>query len=246
MLNNRYFLFTAASLIVLLGVVFVLRGGSGENIVQSSVAKPQEKVITKNLSESRRKVLKEQEGDMSLGSRNAPVLMIEYASLSCPHCADFAQNVLPRLEEAYINKGRLRYVFRDFPHTEPGFRAALLAHCGGEDKFFGFVKVLFGSQDKWALSDKSAVILANIAKLGGIEQKQFDECMANKALEEKVLKSKSDGINVLGIEGVPAIFINGNLYDGGKDFESVGKFIESQLKGGARDEGTGGSGSVKE
>lgn len=98
--------------------------------------------------------------DKVLGDRDAPVTMIEYSSLTCPHCAHFHTDVLPRIKKEYIDTGKVKLVLRDFPLNQPALIAAQIAHCVPEDRYFGFVSVLFETQAAWAISEDPAAALS--------------------------------------------------------------------------------------
>lgn len=193
----------------------------------------EEIIVTKfaELTPEKAKLLKDTSGELYLGNKYAPVLMIEYASLSCPHCAHFHSDVLEKLLPKYIETGKLKYVFRDFPLNKQAFDAAKLTHCAPDDKYYGFVKALFKSQENWAFSKDYTEILKSIAKLGGIPAEAFEECMNNKEIEDKILDVQKEAVDILEVKSTPTIFINGHHYKGGNDYGKVAKFIDGLLKG---------------
>jgi len=165
--------------------------------------------------------------DMVMGDPNAPVTIVEYASLTCPHCAHFTEATLPQLKTAYIDSGKVKLVFRDFPLDPFALRAAMLAHCAGKERYFGFIEVLFQNQAGWDHPDDSnatMAALAGIAKVGGIGKEQFDHCMADDALAQRVSKSRFDAEKSLEIQSTPTFFINGTRLSGSQPFE---KFYEA-------------------
>ena len=159
--------------------------------------------------------------DRVLGKPDAPVTIVEYASLTCPHCAHFATDVLPKLKEKWIDTGKARLVMRDYPLDEPALRAAMIARCVPADKFYAFIDTLFGAQRQWVLSKDYKADLARLALLGGMSKKQFDECLANKSIEDKVLQSRLTATEQLGINSTPTFFINGNKFDGAPEFDAM-------------------------
>lgn len=167
--------------------------------------------------------------DMILGKADAPVTMIEYASLTCPHCAHFETVTLPRLQEQYIDKGKLRLVFRDFPLDPVALRAAMLAHCAGKERFFGFLQVLFQNQDDWRNAKDPEAALAGIAKIGGIGKEEFDRCMADSALSDKITKTRFDAEKALEIQSTPTFFVNGEKLVGAQPYEAFKDAIEKAL-----------------
>jgi len=167
--------------------------------------------------------------DMVLGSKDAPVTIVEYASLTCPHCARFEIDTLPRLQTAYIDPGKVRFVFRDFPLDPLALRAAMLAHCAGADRYFGFLQVLFQNQSDWDQAPDPEAALAGIAKLGGIGKEQFDRCMADESLSKRVIQSRHDAEKSLSIESTPTFFINGTKVSGSQPFEAFEEIINPML-----------------
>lgn len=151
-------------------------------------------------------------GDHVLGKDNAKITLIEYASLSCAHCASFHANVLPTIQKEYIDTGKVRLIFRDFPLNAPALAGAQLAHCAGKQsdaKYFATVKQLFAEQKNWAFDEGFKAKLSGIAKGLGIDAKTFESCLADKQLETKILTSRMDGSNKLHVESTPTFFING-------------------------------------
>src|SRR5213082_3021993 len=128
------------------------------------------------------KQLAVQPGDRVLGKADAPITIVEYASLTCPHCAHFDVDVLPKLKEKWIDTGKAKLVLRDFPLDEPSLRAAMIARCAPPDRFYAFADTFFASQDKWAGGTKDyREALARLAKFGGMGKDEFDSCLKNTA-----------------------------------------------------------------
>ncbi len=170
--------------------------------------------------------------DIAMGAKTAPILMIEYASLTCPHCAHFSAAVLPELEKKYVETGKLRYILRQFPLNEPALKGAMLLDCIGEqdkDRYYVFARVLFDAQSKWAFDGDHMAGLETIATVGGLSKDQFRNCVTNTEREMKVLKAKKAAVDELGIPHTPYIFIDGDIYDGDRTVEAVSAFIESRL-----------------
>lgn len=171
--------------------------------------------------------------DFVMGDRKAPLVMVEYASLSCPHCGHFANTVLPKLEEKYINTGKLAYILRMFPLNEPAMRGAMLLDCVGEassEKYYTFARVLFDAQSKWAFDENFMTGLETIANVGGLSKKQFQGCTNNMDREMKVLKAKKDANDQLHIPQTPYIYIGGEVFEGAPTFEAISPFIDAKLE----------------
>jgi protein-disulfide isomerase len=167
--------------------------------------------------------------DMVLGSPDAKVTIVEYASLTCSHCARFHRETMPKLKAEFIDTGKVKLVYRDFPFDEPSFRASMLARCAGKERFFGFIDALFQSQENWATPNGWKPGLARIAKLGGMSQETFDQCLANKAIEEPILAKRLEGTQKLGVESTPTFFINGEKVSGAFPYEHFAEIIKRKL-----------------
>lgn len=170
--------------------------------------------------------------DFVLGKKSAKIVVVEYASLSCPHCAHFSNVVLPELQKKYIDTGKIRYVLRQFPHNEPAFKGAMLVHCVGEkdrEKYFTFTRVLFDAQNKWAFDGGFEQNLQSIAAVGGVSAEEFKACMDNTKLETQLLQDKKQASDELKIDGVPAFFIGGEVYSGERSLEAISKFIDAKI-----------------
>ncbi len=157
--------------------------------------------------------------DMVMGNEKAPVTMIEYASFTCPHCAHFETETFPQIKQDYIDTGKVRFVYRDFPLDALALRAAMLAHCAGKERYFGFVQVLFQQQTSWDQAADPEAALASIAKIGGIGKDEFDKCMGDQTLEQRVVKTRHDAEADLDIESTPTFFINGQKVSGSQPLE---------------------------
>lgn len=173
-------------------------------------------------------------GDFMLGKEEAPVTLIEYASMSCPHCAHFHNKVLPQLTKEYIETGKLRYILRQFPLNEPAFAGAMLVTCAGEAggtaRYYTFARVLFDAQNKWAFDKNFKESLKTFAEVGGINGKTFDTCMNDTKLETRILQARKDASEQLQIDSTPYIFLNGHPHKGDKSFKTVKAEIDALLR----------------
>jgi protein-disulfide isomerase len=151
--------------------------------------------------------------DIALGSPDAPVTMIEYTSLTCPHCADFNTRILPEIEETYVKTGKIKIIHRDYPLNAPALHGAMLTHCVNRDNYYDMLKLLFREQEKWAFSENYKEKLAAYASLSGLSQEKFESCLNDKELENRVLNSRIYATNAYDIKGTPAFIINGEIAD---------------------------------
>jgi protein-disulfide isomerase len=168
-------------------------------------------------------------GERVLGDPNAPVTVIEYASLTCPHCAHFHNDVLPDLKERYIETGKVRLVYRDFPLDERALMAAALAHCAGPDRYFGFLDVLFQTQAGWARADDYLGALKKLGKLGGMSDAEMDQCLADQELTDGILQTRIDGQNEHQVQSTPTLVINGEVYPGAREIDELTALIDPLL-----------------
>jgi len=162
-------------------------------------------------------------GEPALGDPKAPVTIIEFASLTCPHCASFHVNTLPELEKRYIDTGKVRLVLRDFPLDEVALKAAVIAHCAGPDRYPQFVQVFFAQQAVWARSNNPEQALRQLAQLGGLGADKIDACLADKSLEDAILQARLDGQQKYNLESTPSFIIDGKTHSGDQGVE---KFVE--------------------
>lgn len=167
--------------------------------------------------------------DMVMGAPNAPVTIIEYASLTCPHCANFHTGSLPQIKEQYIDKGLVKFVYRDFPLDRAALWASMLARCAGPDRYFAFLDVLFRQQSTWARGNDPQQIqdaLKRLSRLGGFSDALFHECLQNKAVETAVLDQSLKGEREFKISSTPTLIINGKKHSGSITFEELDKVLK--------------------
>lgn len=173
------------------------------------------------------------DSDFTMGNPDAPIIMIEYASLSCPHCAHFSNDVFPRLKEQYINTGKVLYILRQFPLNEPAFKAAMLVTCVGEEegaeRYYTFNKALFDGQSKWAFEQDYVNALKTFATVGGIPEAAFDKCLRSVEREKHLLTHKKAAIEELNVDRTPIFFINGTAYRESFSVESMSAYLDSLL-----------------
>lgn len=153
-------------------------------------------------------------GDMAKGDPNAPVTVIEYASLTCNHCASFANNTFPHLEKNYIETGKVYYILRDFPYDPIATAGFMLSHCAGPERYFGFVDTLFAKQTEWAFTQTPMEDLKAIARQGGFSEERFDQCMKDERIFNHVKEVATKGAKEFGIRSTPTFFINGEKVEG--------------------------------
>ena len=163
--------------------------------------------------------------DRILGNPDAPITIVEYASLTCPHCAHFANEVLPELKKKWIDTGKVKLVLRDYPLDEPALRAAMVARCAPPDRFYAYVDTFFGAQEKWVTARDYRDALARLVKLGGMSREEFDNCLKNTALENKIVEGRLIASKELDVNSTPTFFINGTKFTGAPTVEEFDKVL---------------------
>jgi protein-disulfide isomerase len=169
--------------------------------------------------------------EQALGDPAAPVTIIEYASLTCPHCAQFHTEVLPELKERYITPGKVRLIYRDFPLDQKALAAAALAHCAGPDRYFSFLDVLFQTQASWAQAPDHVAALKRLGKLGGLTEEAMDACLADQELSDGILRVRLEGQDQHQISSTPSLVIDGQTSAGARDIEDLSALIDPLLDG---------------
>jgi len=163
--------------------------------------------------------------DRILGNPEAPITIVEYASLTCPHCAHFTNDVLPELKKKWIDTGKAKLVLRDYPLDEPALRAAMIARCAPPDRYYGYVDIFFGAQEKWVTARDYRDALARLVKLGGMSREEFDNCLKNTALENKIVEGRLIASKELDVNSTPTFFINGIKFTGAPTLEEFEKVL---------------------
>ena len=170
--------------------------------------------------------------DMALGPANATVTITEYASMTCPHCADFAEKVFPKIKSEYIDTGKVRYVFREFPLDIKAAAGSMLARCIAKDdsgKYFAVIDMLFKQQNDWVLKNTTET-LTRIGKQAGLSQQAVEACLKDQALLDKIAADQKFASEVLKVNSTPTFFINGEMVKGATSFEEFDKKIKALLK----------------
>ncbi len=165
-------------------------------------------------------------GEKSEGKEDAPVTIIEYASTTCGHCAQFALNTFPKLKAEYIDTGKVRFILREFPLDPLSAAGFMIARCAGDDKFFPVVDLLFKEQKQWAYADKPVEGLQNLVKQIGFSQQSFEQCLSNQEILDGVNWVRSRAAEKFGVNSTPTFFINGKIQRGAVSFEEFKKIID--------------------
>jgi protein-disulfide isomerase len=166
------------------------------------------------------------EDDRILGSAAAPITIIEYSSLTCPHCAAFHADALTQIKETWIADGRVRLVYRHFPIGGTALRAAAVANCIEGARYFGFLDLLFKSQKRWAKADDPLKMLGQMARLAGLSQEKFEACANDEAEMDRILERRQDGVRTYGVKSTPTLIVNGRKVEGARSFDYMEKIFK--------------------
>ena len=164
----------------------------------------------------------------SMGKADAKVTIVEYASMTCPHCAHFAETTFPELKKAYIDTGKVRYILREFPFDPRAEAGFMLARCAG-DNYFAMVDVLFRQQMQWAAGDNTKEALLQIARLAGFTQESFNACLTDQKLLDQVRAVQKRGADEFKVDSTPTFFINGKTYKGAMSIAEMSAIIDPLL-----------------
>jgi protein-disulfide isomerase len=159
------------------------------------------------------------------------VPVIEYGSLTCPHCAVFSKETFPQLKADYIDTGKVRFIFREFPLDALAAAGFMLARCAGKDKFMPVVETLFAKQPEWMVQ-KPIEPLRTIARQFGFTEESFDQCLANQNVLDNIQSVRDRAATKLGVNSTPTFFINGKKLTGDQSIDSLAKSIDPYLKDG--------------
>jgi protein-disulfide isomerase len=210
---RRRFLAFAASCLVGLGLAFGLAPAQAQTMV------PVEQLMAPGPLP-----------DIAVGSATAPVNIIEYASMTCVHCAAFHEETWPKLKAKYVDTGKVRFVLREFPLDPLATAGFMLARCVGPEKRNAIVDLLYTQQKSWAFVDKPIEALAALVKQAGISQADFEACLKNQSLYDQVNQTRDDASKKFQIHATPTFFVNGREMSGEQPIEDFDKVLEPLLK----------------
>ena len=166
-------------------------------------------------------------GEREYGSRNAPVTIIEYASLTCPHCRNYHRNVFPKVKRQYIDTGKVHYIIREFPIGRSAGNAAIATRCVPENKYLGLTEAYLSRQGQWVSQDVRLDKIYAVAKSSGLSRAEFDKCLANQSIIDGIKEVKQRG-RKYGVIGTPTLFINGQKAQGAVSFDQIKAMIDPQ------------------
>jgi len=164
-----------------------------------------------------------------LGDPDAPVTIIEYSSMTCPYCAAFHAGTLPGIKEKYIDTGKAKLVFREFPFDPRAMAAFMLARCAPDDRYFPLIEVLYQQQRTWASAPDARPPLLQISKLAGFTQESFEACLKNQEMLDNISQVQKRAADEFGVSSTPTFFINGEKVAGNMSVEDMSKLIDKHL-----------------
>jgi protein-disulfide isomerase len=168
-------------------------------------------------------------GDVALGPADAKVTIVEYASLTCSHCAAFHKDTWPELKKRYVDTGRVRFILREFPLDPLAMAGFMLARCDGEGKYYPVTDLLFDQQRNWAFTDKPLDALRAMMRQAGFSQEKFDACLKDQKLYDAVNAVKNRGMEQFRVDSTPTFFINGQRHPGNLSIDELEKIIKPML-----------------
>ena len=176
-------------------------------------------------------ILKITENDFAIGDSEAPITIIEYASMSCSHCADFHNNTLGDLKSEFIDSGKVRFVFRDFPFNYPALAGSMMMRCVPNDVRYDYMNALYKLQKSWVNRDhsKTREELYKIMQSGGMKKEDFDLCLSDINLENDLLEGVMNAQREFNIRSTPSFIVNGVLYSGNKNIKEFRQIIDKIL-----------------
>jgi protein-disulfide isomerase len=168
--------------------------------------------------------------DLAIGPADAKVTVVEYASMTCPHCAHFANEIFEPFKKKYIDTGKVRYIFREFPLDNLAAAVSIVARCAGDDKAIPLIETYYAKQEDWAFVDGNPLPkIFEIAKQAGFTQESFDKCVRDQKLLDQVTAQRSRASDVFGVNATPTFFINGKRLQEAPSMEAFDKVIEPML-----------------
>lgn len=168
--------------------------------------------------------------DHVLGNADAPITIVEYASMTCGHCAHFHISILPDLKKKYIDTGKVRLAYRDYPLDATALQAAQIAECAGKERYFGVVDLVFQKQAQWAAAKEPIAELAKSLRIAGITESEIKACLANDKVATAIVTERKIGEDKLGVNSTPTLFINGELWKGERSMAAFDAAFAKLLK----------------
>lgn len=230
---NKFILFAVIFLILSIAVFFTIRANNNYSKIstnsENSKSSSNNDISEQEIVILKKTLNKEKESDIIVGSKDAKITVIEYASYSCFHCADFYKNIFPKINEKYISKNLVKFIFRDFPLDTPSLKASQIVRCLPQENKKSFMKILLESQKSWAFNKDFDKNLENLSRVAGLTSSKFNSCYNNQKLEQEILQERIDVFNAYKISSTPSFIINGERYIGGNNWYDISQYIDNLL-----------------
>ncbi len=168
--------------------------------------------------------------EMTLGKADAPITVVEYASLGCPLCRGFHKATFPRFKREYIDTGKVYFVFREFPIGKSSIAAAMASRCVPGKSFFRIIRKFMNTTGQWNAREPNLDLIYKIVQETGLSRSKFDTCMANQNIKDGVITVRQRG-REFGVKGTPTFFINGQRVRGALAFSDMKKLVDAQISG---------------
>lgn len=169
------------------------------------------------------------ETDYVMGKADAPVTMIEFASFTCPHCAAFTKETLPQIEKDYIDSGKVKLVFRQFPLNGLDLRAGMMARCAPREQYFNITKALFQTQETWATAKDPLGALAQIGGMAGLARDKFDACLADNSIADTIVNGMKGAQDAYQINATPTFVVEGEKVEGAAAYDTFKALFDRKL-----------------
>ena len=167
--------------------------------------------------------------EIFLGNKDAKVTVIEYASMTCIHCANFHKNIYPKIKENYIDTNKIKFIYRDFPLDKQALFGSVLAKCAPKEKYFDFVQLILSTQKKWITSDDTFIDkLKNIGKLAGLTESKINNCFKDEQIVDNIINTRNFAERKYNISSTPSFIINNKKYSA-MSYENFEKIIENLI-----------------
>jgi protein-disulfide isomerase len=168
-------------------------------------------------------------GDMAVGDPEAPVTIIEYSSLTCPHCANFHVNTWPQIKTDYVDTGKARLIFREVYFDQYGLWASMIARCGGEGPFFGYIDLFLQRQQDWTRAENIVGEMQRIGRLGGLPADRMQACLTDEALMNRLVGDFQSHATEHDVQSTPTFIINGEKATGAMDAATFSALLDKHL-----------------
>ena len=164
-----------------------------------------------------------------LGNSDAKVTMIEYASMTCPHCANFHTKTFPVIKKEYIVTGKIKFIYRDFPLDQFALAAAMMARCSAKERYFGVIDVIFRTQREWGRNPNPRKALEQIGKIVGVSENTYEACVTDKVVHDGIMKMRNDAVEKYKVRTTPTFVVNEKKINGGLPLEELRKVLDAAV-----------------